>query len=385
MVDSNALKRAFDSIFNPLLPKGMHPFIYLSLTLPPATVDVNVHPTKKEVYILNESAVIETLSEKVQSALMKANQSRHYQVHSLLPAFPSTSNTFPTLLEQTSMAAPNTFSKPFPTSNYRPDYMVRTDSRSSTLDAWFFKLKQPIPSTNTIEWRDLGLSSIQELQDEALNECDQDLHSILSQYTFVGFATGPYVLMQSGTYLYLLNIIDLCCDFFYLRFLALFSNYPAINLQSPFSIEEISLQIISQEKIIWEKLTISPENAAKKMSLHLISQSDMLQDYFSITVSSSGHLTALPCVIQGYIPPTSQIPFFLVRLCTEINWEDEKQCLQGILKELALLYTPTTGDAQVIEHVILSEMRDFYPNRLSRSYFTEIANLHELYKVFERC
>lgn len=49
LVDCKTLKIAIDNVFAKYLPKGTHPFIYLSLDVAPQNVDVNVHPTKQEV------------------------------------------------------------------------------------------------------------------------------------------------------------------------------------------------------------------------------------------------------------------------------------------------------------------------------------------------
>lgn len=46
LVECASLKRVVESVYAPLLPKHTHPFIYLSLTMPAAAIDVNVHPTK---------------------------------------------------------------------------------------------------------------------------------------------------------------------------------------------------------------------------------------------------------------------------------------------------------------------------------------------------
>ena len=63
---SRALSQAYD-----VLPPGRYPMAALFLTLPTEEVDVNVHPTKKEVRFLNESRIFWAVSQAVKVALRK--------------------------------------------------------------------------------------------------------------------------------------------------------------------------------------------------------------------------------------------------------------------------------------------------------------------------
>ncbi|CAG8846056.1 10965_t:CDS:2, partial [Racocetra persica] len=57
-VESSLLKKTIESVYTTYLPKNTHPFVYLSLEINPENVDVNVHPTKREVRFLNEEEII---------------------------------------------------------------------------------------------------------------------------------------------------------------------------------------------------------------------------------------------------------------------------------------------------------------------------------------
>ena len=63
---ARALAQSYD-----VLPPGRFPMAVLFLTLPPEEVDVNVHPTKKEVRFLNESKIYWAVSQAVKTALRK--------------------------------------------------------------------------------------------------------------------------------------------------------------------------------------------------------------------------------------------------------------------------------------------------------------------------
>jgi len=84
-----------EAIYTSILPKGFFPFLYLrcehsfspepgltvvsrSLEIDPQSVDVNVHPTKREVHFLNEDAIVERVCNVAQERLLDKSQSRSY-------------------------------------------------------------------------------------------------------------------------------------------------------------------------------------------------------------------------------------------------------------------------------------------------------------------
>ena len=50
------VKKTMESVYREILPNHTHPFIYLAIEMPAKHVDVNVHPTKREVHFLHEGS-----------------------------------------------------------------------------------------------------------------------------------------------------------------------------------------------------------------------------------------------------------------------------------------------------------------------------------------
>jgi DNA mismatch repair protein MutL len=69
---SAALAEAVEDGYGGLVMKGRHPVVVLGVVVPPASVDANVHPTKREVRFGDELAVYEFVKEGVRAALSKA-------------------------------------------------------------------------------------------------------------------------------------------------------------------------------------------------------------------------------------------------------------------------------------------------------------------------
>lgn len=91
------------------------------------------------------------------------------------------------------------------------------------------------------------------------------------------------------------------------------------------------------------------------------------------------------------------LPTYLVRLVTEVNWDAEKPCFDTISRQTAIFYSQPNPDTTTEsvkseqwkqEHVIFPAIRkNFLPptSFVSNGAILQIANLPDLYKVFERC
>eukprot|EP00882_Tetradesmus_deserticola_P008391 GHRQ01008848.1.p1 GENE.GHRQ01008848.1~~GHRQ01008848.1.p1 ORF type:complete len:560 (+),score=205.50 GHRQ01008848.1:133-1812(+) len=90
-VDQGQLKRALEAVYVAQNPKANKPWVFLDLQLPPRHVEVNVHPTKKEVGFLHQQEVIDAVCGAVEGVLRASMNSRSFAVNkpSLLAAPPA--------------------------------------------------------------------------------------------------------------------------------------------------------------------------------------------------------------------------------------------------------------------------------------------------------
>ena len=66
----NALAYAVAEAYRSLLPQGRHPMVVLNIDLPPEEVDVNIHPTKREVRFRQSRDVFSAVQRAVRTTLM---------------------------------------------------------------------------------------------------------------------------------------------------------------------------------------------------------------------------------------------------------------------------------------------------------------------------
>jgi DNA mismatch repair protein MutL len=69
LIKSQSLSQAFAEGYDPLVPRGRHPFCYVNLQLDPAAVDVNIHPTKAEVRFADARAPFRAIYRSIRNCL----------------------------------------------------------------------------------------------------------------------------------------------------------------------------------------------------------------------------------------------------------------------------------------------------------------------------
>ncbi|KAK4544335.1 hypothetical protein LTR36_004226 [Oleoguttula mirabilis] len=427
-VESTAIKRAIEQTYSPFLPKGGKPFVYLSLDIDPARVDVNVHPTKREVNFLNEEDIIELICDEIRTRLGKVDTSRTFMTQSLLSGgkTPSISkaNTVPdeSVGSRTAPQRPSTSaSKSASTQRPSENNLVRTDAKTRKITAMLPKAQRTSsPSREfaadgvTYDHTDkepttCRLTTVKELRASVRENMHNELTDVFANHTFVGIADERkrIAAMQGGVKLYLVDYGMVAAEYFYQLGLTDFGNFGIIRFNPPLSLREMLEIGVAQAKALEPaELDFDWEQIVPAVTEQLMSRKAMLAEYFALEISDDDELLSIPLMMKGYMPSLAKLPNFLLRLGPHVDWSDEKICFQTFLRELASFYVPEvlppeppggepeddevagrrTELHQSIENVLFPAFKSrLVATRSLLKGTIEVANLKGLYRVFERC
>ncbi|KAF5861831.1 DNA mismatch repair protein [Aspergillus alliaceus] len=441
-VESTAVKRAVEQTYSSFLPKGGHPFVYIDLEIEPHRVDVNVHPTKREVNFLNEDEIIECICKEIRSSLTQVDSSRTFLTQTLLPGV-RTMEPAPHDLESTdggnrTPKTPAIAKKPYEHNLVRTDSKVRKITSMLSPAVPYTAEAEPTSvldeglqyETTDREPLRIALTSVKNLRASVRRTMHNTLTETIASLTYVGLVDERrrIAAIQSGVKLYLVDYGMFCNEFFYQIGLTDFGNFGVIKLDpAPKLIDLLQIAADAEREAVPEssneKSNASKEsekddifaNAPDLVAKALTDRREMLNEYFSLQISAEGELLSLPLLLKGYLPCLGKLPRFLLRLGPYIDWTSEEDCFRTFLRELAAFYTPeqlptppseanengesqnaNTEDglvrnrrlqiARMLEHVVFPALRSrlVATNRLLRG-VVEVADLKGLYRVFERC
>lgn len=85
-------QKAIDTAYKNLIANGKYPFVVLNLEIPPSDVDVNVHPTKKEVRYKNTNQIFNFIYTSIQAGLSNYTERQNYSYTAPIQQPSTTSN-----------------------------------------------------------------------------------------------------------------------------------------------------------------------------------------------------------------------------------------------------------------------------------------------------
>ncbi len=160
LIEHAGLRRAMLLAFSGHMPTSpvAQPFIYLSLVVKGSRVDVNVHPSKRQVFLLDEAEIIKLVVQALHEQIL----TRQYETQAM-QAIP--------VIERSHSAAPSLLIKN-PRRVLYPSQRVQVDVKNGKIDSFLFNsLSQETGGSN---WSPL-------LKRQKVSECLDEKENVIAQ------------------------------------------------------------------------------------------------------------------------------------------------------------------------------------------------------------
>ena len=157
LIEHTALRRALLQAFSQHMPTSppAYPFIYVNLMLQGSRVDVNVHPSKRRVFFLDETEVIDRVVKSIDEGILR----RQYETQTLKPIL------IPKRREVAENEDPKKYVKSAlqqhqKISTLYPSQRVLTDNSNHRMDTFLYRSLQAHVSSDSevgVGWSPVGL------------------------------------------------------------------------------------------------------------------------------------------------------------------------------------------------------------------------------------
>ncbi len=427
LIEHAALRRAMLQAFAEHLPTSppAQPFIYLSLRIKGNRVDVNVHPSKRQVFLLDEAEIIKLVIRCLDEQILR----RQYQTQAMQTIIID-KNTIGASTARNPRIMNNS-------TNLYPSQRVLTDAKNSKIDSFLFHsssqeapatkwspiLKRPkiseIPGrvvSETIKFEKSPLTMQNDLENIQVNDSfkQQELPSkikdsdaqvqaaqqehqpsraldlvgkdelealyassnsqvsrLLSASMVVGVIDSQWSLLQSGTRLVLVDHGRLAGEMFFWKALN-WGGGEMMWLDEPCAIEEC----FEGEAV---------QQAAKEV----IKTAQIVLNAFGVKFEEeTWSLKGIPALIPGHrLPPRQNICTFVARLCLLPQLKD----VLGVAEELSKLFSSSLDCSkedwtEYLKHCWLPAFKDSQVRyTLQEGALQIITDTETLYRSFERC
>jgi len=398
LVENTALHRVVDDTCTPALSQGTRPFVYLAVVVSARRVDVNIHPTKREVRLLDESRIAQLFRHELKKRLQRGPCEKH-DASSTVECNAMITRESPTISNWSGVVVANGGNSRQKTA--RPQlrrmhteflpasipestqcstklrnqecalaHVVRSNHLERQIDSFF--CKRSISETESSVYSLPGAFAKADHRHELLGAVSikrPDCRGMLSgrsPYTGLSTLRGshcPYSSVErlltqvhkygdshfqrrlkGSVFVGIINerwLIAQCQTMLiaYDHRLLLNDMFYQLVLQRFGRTPALYLDATCRLRLGEVLHAIIPNSNAACRACHLLlEKNDMLDEYFGIRFDNDGYLSKLPELLPGYAPYTTALPDLLYGLATRVDWSQELPCFGGVATELAHCY-----------------------------------------------
>ena len=392
LVDCPPLQRALQNVYQQHHKKA--PWFYLSLQVPATHIDVNVHPTKRQVTLLYQTEIIQHLTTYVESLWQQSTtfatqepieeppvKKAKLQTNLGIPAAPKAIP--PSQKVRTTRASQVGAMEPFVQRKQHQDNCPQRDlsqpgAFASQCTCVTVRVTPPSRRYPKLEPSPCAYTSVQSLRDRIV----QRAVPWPTEACLVGVLSRQESLLQIGSELVLWNheqaAKELLAQIVWQRFGALqMATFP-----EPLNVTRLVSVALGE--------TEDSDDLAGDVAACLIDKADMLKEYFAIDIGRDADdrvvLRGLPILMESHVPTLHGLPLFLLRLATQVEWTEERPCFYLIARELGAYYAePPRKDVEAYVRHQLFPAVCAWLLPTEKHLGKPLVGLSKLYRVFERC